>query len=372
MYATRRIRILAALLSAACVAGMAQAREKRARTVGYENVELSATTRIKELERELGQLRSQVQHGVEPGYEGGGGCGCDYQDFGGCGCDYEDFGCCDCCCDPCCCCCGGGWVGGVELAYLKPHNSSGTGFNTFGVTLAGAPVAAINLEVDPDFEASGRFWFGYQRCDGLGVRLRYWEFDHAFSDGGSVTIGAGAPVSVNVAHNWDVETFDLEVFDSSQLGCYWDATWSLGFRHVEYEEIRAVAGPGVFIAAAKDFSGIGTTGSFELRRCVTDAVSLFGNARASILMDDDDNTLAVALGGFNLAITERQANDVKYIFESQMGLEWTRPICCGGCYFARVGVEMQYWNGFGVSPLGLLFDESAGFGGFFASVGVTR
>jgi hypothetical protein len=166
---------------------------------------------------------------------------------------------------------------------------------------------------------------------------------------------------------------DVEVIDSTRLGCYWDATWSLGFRYVEYEEVRGVAVPGLFsIAAEKQFSGIGTTGSFELRRPVTNALNLFGNTRASILMDDDDNSLTIGLGPGAIVITERQANDVKFIFETQMGLEWAQPTYSGGCYFARVGVEMQYWNNFGVSPISLLFDESAGFGGFFASVGLSR
>jgi hypothetical protein len=109
---------------------------------------------------------------------------------------------------------------------------------------------------------------------------------------------------------------------------------------------------------------------------LTSNIGVFANARGSMLMGDETNLLNVSVvvgtATVAVAINEVQKNDVKFIFETQAGAEYILPICGGGYYFARAGVEMQYWDNFGVSPTGLLFDESSGFGGLFAAVGIQR
>jgi hypothetical protein len=85
---------------------------------------------------------------------------------------------------------------------------------------------------------------------------------------GGLGITAGLPLTV--AHSWDAYALDLEVFDTTKLGCHWDVTWSVGFRYVEYEEVRSLAlnvtGVAVNLAQLKNFEGIGMTSALELRR----------------------------------------------------------------------------------------------------------
>jgi hypothetical protein len=290
---------------------------------------------------------------------------------------------------------GGGWVGSAEVTFLKPHNSSGTGFNSaidagLFSTITGA---SLSFDIDPDYEASGRFTVGWQACGGLGVRGRFWDYDHAFDGTAAVDVGtalffptgqtmaltAGLPITIG--HSWDTSVIDLEVFDTARLGCYWDVTWSAGFRYVEYREVSNLAinvtGTAVNLAQVKDFDGIGMTTALELRRPVFGCLDFFTNARWSILMGDEEDTLsASAVIGTTapvaVTLTETQKNDVKFIFEMQVGAQYVVPLCGNGDFFVRAGAEMQYWDGFGVSPTTLLFDESAGFGGLFVAIGVNR
>jgi hypothetical protein len=205
----------------------------------------------------------------------------------------------------------------------------------------------------------------------MGFRARYWEFDHTF--GGGLSAGGVLVPGAEAFHNWDTWVADLEVTDSTRLGCYWDVTYSCGYRHVEYDERRGAAFPALFVfAAQKVFHGDGLTTSAEFRRQATPWVAAYANARASILVGDEANSLQITAGPTTQTLTERQANDIKYIVEAQVGVEHTAPIGDGSWYFARAGVELQYWDNFGVSPIGLIFDESAGFAGFSVSAGIMR
>lgn len=59
------------------------------------------------------------------------------------------------CCDTCCC---GGWYAGAEVVYLKDHANDG-----------------YNAE---HHEVGYRLYGGYERCDGLGIAMRYFDYDN--------------------------------------------------------------------------------------------------------------------------------------------------------------------------------------------------
>jgi hypothetical protein len=366
------------------------------------------TARLDALEQRLltgrlDALEHQLQNGVSGRYgmPGIGGCGapvapealcgapavheahCGCGACGGCGCG--------CCCDPCCR--SQGFYGGVELSYLKAHNSSGTGPTGLlaaarSVNVGGITVDSSVAEIDPDFEPTPRLWIGYQRCDGLGVRLRYWEYDHSFD------VAIGSPFTLffdtftqtipgaDGFHGWDTWIADIEVTDSSLVGCYWDVTWSCGFRQVEFVENVGLGLPGFpLLIMSKSFIGSGLTASVEVRRRATCNIGLFCSARASAIYGDEDTQLVDRFGpGLITANSETERNDVKYIWEAQLGVEYIMPLSSGASLFARAGAEVQYWGGFGVNQdifdqegnPNLPGDASVGFAGFFATVGLAR
>jgi hypothetical protein len=357
-----------------------------------------------ELSGRLGALEHQLQNGVSGRYgmPGVGGCGAPVAPEAlcgapavheaHCGCGACGGCCCGCCCDPCCR--SQGFYGGAELSYLKAHNSSGTGPTGLlaaaqAVTVGGITVDSSVAEIDPDFEPTPRLWVGYQRCDGLGVRLRYWEYDHSFdvATGRDFTLSFPPVTQVffrgpDGSHGWDTWVADIEVTDSSLVGCYWDVTWSCGFRQVEFVENVGLDLPDFpLLLMSKSFTGSGLTASVEVRRRVTCNIGLFGSARASAIYGDEVTQLMefVAPGPLS-ARSETERNDVKYIWEAQLGVEYVMPLSSGASLFARAGAEVQYWGGFGVNQdifdlagnPNLPSDASVGFAGFFATVGLAR
>ena len=305
-----------------------------------EAASFSAMSEADALRAELGAELAELRQRVDAmSARGGGGCGGS-------------------CCDPCCR--GQGWYGSAQAVWLKPHHADGPG------------VAAQGLNLDTDFEVTPRLELGLARSDGLGFRVRYWEFEHDFN-----TTFPG-PILFSTA--WDTWVGDIEVTKSTKLGCNWDATVAVGLRHVDYAE-RVAFGDVVALEAAfveETFDGTGLTVAVEVRRCVSCNWGLFGNARASAVYGDETLDFLQTEGGMITDVTFEQLNNVKYIWEAQAGVEWTRPIPCGGYWYARAFGEVQYWDAFGLTrvaedpPVDLLHDTSLGFAGFGVSLGVVR
>jgi hypothetical protein len=283
---------------------------------------------------------------LESALHNGGGCS-------SCGgdscCDSCDSGCG--CCDPCCR--PAGVIGGAEIAFLKPHHSLGIR-------------GANNTDMDYSYEASHRIWAGYQGSDGLGWRIRYWEFNHTVT-APDVTAPADRTDSVN----YDTYIIDLEFVDSMSLGCYWDASIFGGFRYVEFDELyeARVTATGVPVTGRQfDNSSYGLTLGGELRRCIGNGLAGFVNTRASVLMGDEDE-LVDAAGAW--VVLDEELDNIYYIWEAQAGAQWTRELQQGGYLFARAAVEVQFWDNFSGEPT---FDggESWGLGGFAFSAGIIR
>ena len=274
-----------------------------------------------EFESEIAELRQLLADS-----EAGGGCGAG--------------------CNPCCR--SQGWFGSAQAVWLKPHHTDGTGF------------AQVGGNVETDAELSPRLELGYARCDGLGWRVRYWEYDHAFVGGHPME-----PFGIG----WDTWVGDFEVVDSTALGCDCDATFSLGYRHVEYAETLDGGGPII-----KAFEGDGLTASVELRCPLTCGWGLFANTRGSALYGEEDLSF---LEDDVVSFAFHQEANVKYIWEAQAGIEWIRCHPCGGYWFARAFGEVQYWDAFGIGLVvndsgDFARDSSVGFAGFGFSLGVVR
>jgi len=250
-----------------------------------------------------------------------------------------------------------------------------------------APFFALNNNVDaghinPDLDATWRAWVGYQFCNGLGVRGRYWEFENENFEGLNPAIG-GAD---RVFHNWDTWAVDIEIIDSTKLGCHWDMTFGIGYRYVEYEESvgASVTATGALTQALrKEFTGHGLTASAEIRRQICHHFAAFANFRGSALFGDEDYFRpGTATDTGITTVLQRQFNDFKFICEVQAGLEVNLPICCGGYYYARGGLELQHWESFGLdasdarapgAAVGFVdTDTNIGFAGFMVELGLRR
>ena len=284
---------------------------------------------------------------LEAALGGGGGCSsCDSGSCGG-GCGDSCGSCCSGCCDPCCR--PAGVIGGAELLFLKPHHSMGIR-------------GALDTDMDYSYEIAPRIWAGYQGSDGLGWRVRYFEFNHTTS----VDLG-GVTDSVN----YDTYVLDLEFVDSMSLGCYWDASFFGGFRYVEFDEERVarVTTAGTILAGQGfDTAGYGLTLGGELRRCIGNGLAGFANTRASVIMGDESEVFAVN-GAW--ATLDNELDNIYYIWEAQSGVQWTNELQSGGYLFARAAVEVQFWDNFSGEP-GFDGGESWGLGGAAFSAGIIR
>jgi hypothetical protein len=327
------------------LAVMAVALVPGARAIAEDITFASHSEIMSVLERQNARI-AELEHTLH----NGGGCSSCGGHGDSCGdCCGDSCGCCDPCCRP------SGVIGGAEITFLKVHTALGVG---------------VESDYDFDYEASPRLWAGYQGSDGLGWRVRYWEFDHQQANalaGGRTDIFA-----------YDTYLFDIEFVDSMSLGCYWDATISAGFRYMDFNVAYLTTdATGAVEANSQVYSNnsIGLTLGGELRRCIGNGLAGFVNTRASVMMGDEDEyrTLTVA-APFTLFDTE--LDNIYYIWEAQAGVQWTRELQDCGYLFARAAVEVQIWDN--VAGSGPITDingrgtEDFGLGGAAFSAGIIR
>jgi hypothetical protein len=224
--------------------------------------------------------------------------------------------CCDSlCCDPCHC---PGVVFGAELSFLRFHDSAGLawGYN--------------------DLEAAPRIWAGWMGANGLGARVRW--FDYQDTSSGSLV------------QRVRLYTVDMEITDSFQLGAKWSGLLSGGVRYAELDENNDFFGGTGYIN-----SGAGPVLGVELHRQLTERISLFALGRESLIFANE----AIRVGDSGVTIPElavRPQNTMFAISEIQLGGEWRRPLKGTAYVFAHIAAEAQWWSGaqLGVADVGLI------------------
>jgi len=182
-------------------------------------------------------------------------------------------------------------TGGGELLFLKPFQSEG------------------NWD-DFNYRTGYRGWFGYQRGDGLGVRLR--TFDYFQRD-------------INDARV-DINSIDLEVFDLLVANGQWDLTVGGGIRYLDY---FVGSGPDPDDGYAR--YGLGPVVSAELMRHVNDRLSLYAFGREALLAGNGNDYGTV------------EADCLGNVFELQLGAQWARELGIG-LVFGRIGWEAQSYT----------------------------
>jgi hypothetical protein len=219
------------------------------------------------------------------------------------------------CCDAGCCSCGSFYG---EVQYLR--------FNTFATE--------GNFE-GLDNEEGYRIIAGYQCCDGLGVRVRWFDFEGA-QQTGTVATNTGL----------DLEYADLEITNCFCL-CDLHGVVSAGYRHAEYDAFTndAIGNPD------ESFDGDGVTLGIQLEREICCGVGAFLWAQHSMLYGDDNGT----------------NNDDDVVMgwtEAQLGVQYST--CLAGYHtVVSGGVEAQRHEGmFNANT------QDTGLLGWFLSAGV--
>jgi hypothetical protein len=205
------------------------------------------------------------------------------------------------------------------------------------MTYAGLEIVALKvfqsegLYGNNDYQPGVRIWAGIQRDDGLGLRIRW--FDYTQSIAGDVV---------------DIENLDLELTDAFDAGC-WQGVVSGGFRYSEVSEsVVIVGGP----ATGTDTFASGLTVGLQLNRYLTDRASIFASVQESILYGND---IGIAADDIVFSITELQ-----------LGVQLDRNMY-GSTAFFRTGVEAQLYSAVSGTD-----SEDLGLFGIFATVGVMR
>lgn len=240
-----------------------------------------------------------------------------------------------------------GWVGGAELTLLKPFHSMG---------IQGVQGTDFSFDLEP----SPRLWLGYSAPSGLGIRARYWEFDHAIS-GPSIVAGRTETVA------FDTYAIDLEFTGWAGASPQWNILLGGGVRYVEYTEhshstINLTGALGLLHEF--QFSGFGPTVSAYVYRPMRWNFGPFANLRGSVLMGDE---VEISTSISN----DTELDNIRSIWELQLGAQWRPNLRWWGNWLIRAAYEVQYWNHFSGEEF---YDggESVGFGGVVLAAEVMR
>jgi hypothetical protein len=241
----------------------------------------------------------------------------------------------------------GGYYGGAEVIFFKPFGE------------AGQTVQEVIAETGADsFLPAWRLWGGYTDAEGLGWRVRWWQYDQ-FSN----------------AEDQGVDLFSRLIFqkldvEATQLIRYrtWDLLFSGGVTWIGNEVDLGQVGAADFDRWRMDAAGV-TAGLQAVRRSRRweywrwqgwlQASGVFGNSLSQTQVDPI---------GY-------QPSTVGGILEIAVGPRWERPISGGALLFAGGNAEAQYW----MTGLGSILDGttpdgqgSIGLLGLSFNVGIRR
>jgi hypothetical protein len=240
----------------------------------------------------------------------------------------------------CLCCPVPHWEVGAEVAFLSPHSTTGLG------------PSGIAYFASPGLFPSWRTWLGYTGSKGLGLRARYWEFNHVVT--GTV-----------FTYALDTYVLDLEMTYSKVIGSDWNVLLSGGVRHVGLREGRTINAATAIVNT--DSTGVLVGG--EITRNLIGGLRGYGVARAAAVFG---NMRGEVPPGFIVLFDNR----LVCMWEAQLGVEYSRETQMGELSL-RVGAEVQHWdeatyknNGPPANPL--VDAESIGFVGIVTGLTLRR
>jgi hypothetical protein len=204
----------------------------------------------------------------------------------------------------------GGLIGGGEASFLRPYATD--------------RVMTIT-DADMGFEFAYRAWIGYQSEEGLGGRLRYFQFDNTAT-------------GVRGFNAIEFKTIDAEMTQRVDFR-RWNLLFSGGVRQAEssYEFFDVRTPPNLEMAGG--FAGVGLTFGAQATRELnaTGALQLVASARWSSLFGN---------ANVGLNIPGRAPHDeLISIFEITFGPQYQFELASGALLTVYGGLETQTWTG---------------------------
>ena len=258
-----------------------------------------------------------------------------------------------------------GVTGGVDVLFLRPYTSEGTGPGP----------SQLN------FEPSARYWIGYQNCDGLGARIRWFNYDRGDSslDG----VGALPPLgTAQIGTGYEFQYVDFEVTQAVDFrrwnfltsgGLRWAETNTDSLTYTNLSTVPAII-TGNFNYAGSGFDGVGLTTALQATRDLNRTGSLrmtmgarwsalFGNSKGNFVNGAVVNGVPANVVAGNFVVRDTLVN----VLELNIGPQYRRQLRNGAYLTLGAGFEAQYYsNALGVGSTDI------GLAGFSTSIGLTR
>jgi len=266
-----------------------------------------------------------------------------------------------------------GFVAGADMVVLRPFVGDP---REIGLDILGAE-GTLGFG-ENDYDISPRLWLGYVSQSGLGVRARWWKFDHDLdAETGEATI---EDVLLSTRGALDMYLVDVEVTQQMQFGL-WQANAGGGLRVAGTSRYLGV---NLFdpedeasfdLTLANWFDGIGPTLFTEFRRPIGSCgLALVATGRGSVLFGSRHVVLTGTdefgvLPGTLMSLGEEH-DTVLGIAEIQMGAEWAKDLSGGSRLFLNTLWEGQYWASSG--GLLNLINNDVGLMGFSVGCGLMR
>lgn len=236
--------------------------------------------------------------------------------------------------------------GGAEVIFFKPFGEAGT-----------TPQQAIAATGADSFLPAWRLWGGWSDDEGLGGRIRWWQYDQSSSAADASTVATSRLI---------FQKLDVEVTQQASHRV-WDMLYSCGVTWIG-NELDVGDGTGPADRWRMDAAGV-TAGMQAVRRSrrfehwrwcgAVQASGVFGNSLSQ--------TAADPIGA--------QPSTVGGILELSVGPRWERRIGGGATAFAGGNAEAQYWmTSLGSLEDGLVPDGQGSLGlvGLSFNVGIRR
>lgn len=258
-----------------------------------------------------------------------------------------------------------GFIAHFEFGFLKPYavNGDAPSFYSarFGSLVPNAATAAVlsgaitavgpDRGVDMGYQFAPRVTVGYRIPGGMGLRARYFSFDH--------TGTMFEPTSTaSVTGRLRLQTIDLETFGTLRRGRN-SGTMFGGVRYADHTATSRVTDTaGTFDGAVTQNAGgtgltagvtgssiIGSSGNFSVNSGLRGSV-LFGDAQYQILNAAGFAPLVFEgpISGFSRISRE---NNMFSIWEVTLGSQYKRQMRNGVLLVIGSSIEAQLWDGAG-------------------------
>ncbi len=274
--------------------------------------------------------------------------------------------------DDCCYeddCCFSGYVT-YENVVVTPHFTRN---NAYFLENPNSVDGQRAVEFCWDMCYTPRIEVGVDGYCGVGLRGRYWRFDHKssinatsanseiatwFADDSSNEIGFDDSDEAYFSHDMRLNVGDIEL-TFTDCGCC-NTTFFVGFRFASVKHdyhAEDIDGGSAIVNSKQSFSGWGVTTGFDYLHPLACSFSVYAKARASLLYGDGD--WFATNQDEDARISSSNCNDLIPVGELGFGLDWRRCFCDAYVGFVRIGVETQYWGSAGSAGPGCnaVYDE---------------